>query len=267
MIKKWKRYLFLYSKYFSNHLKVMMEYKADFYIGMFSVAIQQFTSLFFLKIVFNHIDVLKGWTFYEILFIYAIAFLGRSIHHIFFDNLWTLGWQYVRTGNLDRLLLRPVNPLFQVISERVQQDGFGQLLIGLVVLFTATTHLDITWSIGSVLLLALVIISSGFIFVAINLFFISFSFWMVDSLPIVASVFQLSDFARYPLTIYPKVITYLITWLIPYGFTAFYPAALFFEQKGYAITGFLTPIVAILSMVIAYKFWQKGLRSFVSTGS
>ncbi|NLP51020.1 ABC-2 family transporter protein [Bacillus sp. RO1] len=267
MWKKCKRYTFLYGKYFSNHLKVMMEYKADFFIGLFSVMVQQFTALFFLKIVFDHIEVLKGWTFYEILFIYAIAFLGRSIHHIFFDNLWTLGWQYIRSGNFDRLLLRPVNPLFQIVAERVQQDGFGQLIIGGIVLTIASVNLQIEWTIQSLLLLVVFIISSGILFVAINLFFITFSFWMVDSLPIVVSVFQLSEFARYPLTIYPKAVTLIITWLIPYGFTAYYPATYFFEKESIVMMALLTPGIAVLSFIIAYWFWNRGIRAFTSTGS
>lgn len=267
MWKKTKRYSFLYSRYLANHLKVMMEYKTDFFIGLFSVMVQQFTALFFLKIVFDHIDVLKGWTFYEILFIYAIAFLGRSIHHIFFDNLWTLGWQYVQTGNFDRLLLRPVNPFFQVVAERVQQDGFGQLIIGGIVLSIASAHLDIQWSIGTILMLLVFILSSGIIFVAINLFFITFSFWMVDSLPIVVSVFQLSEFARYPLTIYPRAITLIITWLVPYGFTAFYPATYFFEGNEHIWLAVLTPVIAVASFMIAYWFWNRGIRAFTSTGS
>ncbi|WP_433750043.1 ABC transporter permease [Falsibacillus pallidus] len=267
MFYKIKRYSFLYSKYFSNHLKVMMEYKGDFIIGMLSVFIQQITSIFFLKIVFDHITVLKGWTFYEILFIYAIAFLGRSIHHIFFDNLWTVGWQYIRSGTFDRLLLRPVNPLFQIISERVQQDGFGQLIIGIIILATANSHLDIHWTAGSIFMLVLFILSSGMIFVALNLFFITFSFWMIDSLPIVVSIFQFSDFARYPVSIYPKLLTIVITWLIPYGFTAFYPAAYFFENQEYHLYAILTPLISFAWVLLSYRFWCYGVKNFASTGS
>ncbi|RLQ93377.1 ABC transporter permease [Falsibacillus albus] len=267
MWQKIKRYSFLYTKYFTSHLKVMLEYKGDFFIGMLSVLVQQLTAIFFLKIVFDHIEALKGWTFYQILFIYAVAFLGRAVHHIFFDNLWTVGWQYIRSGTFDRLLLRPVNPLFQIISERVQQDGFGQLLIGIFILHTAASHLHIQWGVSSVFMLLLFILSSGIIFVAINLFFITFSFWMIDSLPLVVSMFQFSDFARYPVNIYPKAITLIITWIIPYGFTAFYPAAYFFENQYYSVLALLTPVVSLITMVLSYLFWNRGVKSFSSTGS
>ncbi|MGM9986966.1 MAG: ABC transporter permease [Bacillaceae bacterium] len=266
-MKKLKRYFKLYLIYFSSHLKVMMEYKADFLIGMGSVLVENFVNIFFLGIVFSNVQLINGWNFYEILFIYAIAFLGRSIHHIFFDNLWTLGWQYIRNGNFDRILLRPANPLFQVLAERVQQDGFGQLVIGILVLFYSTSHLSITWNALTIFMLILFILSSGLIFVALNLFFITFSFWMVDSLPLVSTVFQLSEYARYPISIYPKVLAFLITWIIPYGFTAFYPATYFLDKDAMTSLALLTPLVAIVSFFIAYRFWNFGIRKFTSTGS
>ncbi len=266
LLQTLKRYSFLYIVYFKQHLKVMMEYKVDFLIGISSVFIQQFAAIFFLKVVFDHIETLKGWNFYQILLIYGIAFAGRAIHHIFFDNLWTIGWQYIRTGNLDRLLIRPINPLFQIIAERVQQDGIGQLIIGGMVLYYSISNLDIAISLGNVLILIIMIISSGLIFVALNLFFITFSFWMTDSLPVVSAVFNLSDFSRYPITIYNKVIAFILTFIIPYSFTAFYPAAFFFD-KGYKWVSLCTPLVAIILCFISYRFWKYGLSAFTSTGS
>lgn len=262
-----RRYAKLYLLFVKNHFKVMMEYRIDFLIGVASVMLQQFASIFFVKVVFDHIEQLNGWSFHEILFIYGIAATGRSIHHIFFDNLWTLGWQYIRPGNLDRILIRPINPLFHVVADRFQQDGFGQLFIGLIILGTSMPHIDIHWGIGSILLLLVMVISSGFIFVAINLFFATLSFWMVDSLPIVWAVFNLSDFARYPLSIYNKGIRLILTWLIPYGFTAFYPAAYFIGDSGYKTLALCSPAVAIGASVLAYWFWTRGLRAFASTGS
>lgn len=201
-----KRYTKLYYIFAKNHIKVMMEYRVDFFIGVISVMLQQFASIFFVKVVFDHIEQINGWTFYEILFIYGIAATGRSLHHIFFDNLWTLGWQYVRPGQMDRLLIRPINPLFHVCADRLQQDGLGQLVIGILILAAAFPQLDLAFGFADWLMLVVMIVSSGLIYIAINLFFATFSFWMIDSLPIVYAVFNLSEFAKYPMTIYNKTI-------------------------------------------------------------
>ncbi|MDR0137746.1 ABC-2 family transporter protein [Metabacillus idriensis] len=262
-----KRYAKLYYIFAKNHIKVMMEYRVDFFIGVISVMLQQFASIFFVKVVFDHIEQINGWTFYEILFIYGIAAAGRSLHHIFFDNLWTLGWQYIRPGQMDRLLIRPINPLFHVCADRLQQDGLGQLAIGIIILAAAFPHLDLAFGMMDWVMLVVMIISSGLIYIAINLFFATFSFWMVDSLPVVYAVFNLSEFAKYPLTIYNKTIRVFLTWIIPYGFTAFYPAAWFLDRNGYTFVGAVSPLVGVGSIALAYIFWLYGLRAYTSTGT
>ncbi|MNI75103.1 hypothetical protein D3C73_1312290 [compost metagenome] len=111
------------------------------------------------------------------------------------------------------------------------------------------------------------IISSGIIFLAVNLFFASLSFWMVDSLPIMYAVQRTSDFARYPMNIFGKGIRFVLTWIIPYGFTAFYPAAMFIDDSGFQNVAVWTPVAALISITIAYLLWNRGLRSFTSTGN
>lgn len=244
-----------------------MEYRVDFLIGVFSVFLAQGTSILFISIVFSHIDSIQGWTFYQMLFIYAVAMLGRSIEHTFFDNLWMVGVNYIKPGNFDRVMIRPVNALFQIVAERVQQDGVGSFLIGLIVFFVAAPHMDIAWGITEVLILIVMILSSAAIFMAVNLFFASLSFWMVDSMPVMYAVQGMNDFARYPMKIFGKGIRFILTWIIPYGFTAFYPAAWFIEGSGYQSVAVWTPLVAFVCVFVAYSFWKKGLRSFVSTGN
>ncbi|WP_026887957.1 ABC transporter permease [Clostridium beijerinckii] len=261
------KYMRLYGHFFKQQMKVVLEYRVDFIIGIISTILYQSTSILFLSIIFNYITEIRHWSFYEMLFIYGIAGTGRSIHHIFFDNLWVIGSQYIRTGNFDRLLVRPINPLFHLIADRVQIDGFGQLIIGLAILLSAMPHLTIQWSIINILLLILMIISSGLIFVAVNLFFSTFSFWIIDSFSLTLAAFWISDFARYPITIYNKTIRFIITWIIPYAFTAFYPAALFISHDGYKDLAILTPIVAIISIGASYYFWKIGIKHYVGTGT
>ncbi len=37
-------------------------------------------------------------------------------------------------GKFDKYLVRPLNPLFQVIVEKFQPDGFGEIIIGSILL-------------------------------------------------------------------------------------------------------------------------------------
>ncbi|AIQ63620.1 ABC transporter permease [Paenibacillus stellifer] len=261
------RYAKLYWQFFKLRLKVMMEYRTDFFIGVFSTVLTQGAAVLFIGIVFSHIESIHGWTFYEIMFIYGISMTGRALEYIFFDNLWVIGMNYIRPGNFDRLMIRPINPLFNLIADRVQADGLGQLLTGVTVLLTASSQIGFDWTAGHIIFMLIAVLSSGVIFLSVNLFFATFSFWMTDSIPIMMAVHGLSDFARYPLSIYPRVIQVILTFLIPYGFTAFYPAAFFMNDSSFKTVALWTPAAAAISLFLAYQFWRRGLRAFASTGS
>ncbi|HEW92082.1 MAG TPA: ABC transporter permease, partial [Thermotogaceae bacterium] len=104
------------------------------------------------------------------------------------------------------------------------------------------------------------------IYFSINLFMATLSFWLMDVVSSMVLVHHLSEFAKYPLIIYHKAVQITLTWIIPYAFTAFFPAA-FLLKKGSLILSFLTPAVAILIFLIAYSFWNFGLRRYQSSGS
>lgn len=260
------KYPRLYWEFMKQNAKVMLEYRADFIIGFLSTFVLQIGGIFFVWVVFANVGEIKGWSFYEVTFVYGLLTLAKSINHIFFDNLWVLGMIYIREGKFDTLLLRPISPLFHLIADRLQQDGFGNFVIGLILVFGSLGNLNVSFGFMDYILLVVFVISGGLIFAAINLITCTSSFWVVQSNIFMWSVFSLSDFALYPLSIYKKFISMIITWIIPYAFASFYPASLFLD-KGYSIISWLSPIVAVVLCLIAKQVWNFGIRSYSSTGS
>ena len=74
------------------------------------------------------------------------------------------------------------------------------------------------------------------------------------------------EFAFYPISIYPKIIGFILTWIFPYAFASFYPADYFLHMQ-YGILSVLTPVIAILLWIIALRVWKWGLKNYESTGS
>ena len=79
--------------------------------------------------------------------------------------------------------------------------------------------------------------------------------------------YQLSNFVKYPITIYPTAIRFIVTFLIPFAFTGYYPAAYFLGREGFTKGILLTCVVAIVSFIIAYRIWVIGISKYESTGS
>lgn len=260
------RYLTLYGYFLQQRFKILMEYKANFVIGASSTIILQISSLLTIWVVMSQIPSLNGWELDQILLIYGLITLAKSINHMFADNLWTIGRQYIRSGAFDRFLVRPIDPLFHLLADRFCHDGIGNFLVGSILVVVSMNHLTIPWTAANISFLLLAVLSGGLIFIALNLITGTSAFWLMDAVPVMRVVFDNHLFAQYPLSIYPKAIGILLTWIIPYGFASFYPATQLMGIQSSQLA-WLAPLVAVILLLIGYQVWRLGLGHYAGTGS
>jgi ABC-2 type transport system permease protein len=260
------RYLGLYWLFLLQRFKILMEYRVNFLIGAASTVFLQISGLLTIWVVMRQVPDLNGWSFEEILLIYGLVTLAKSINHMFADNLWTIGQQYIRTGNFDRFLVRPINPLFHLLADRFCHDGIGNFLVGLTLVIAAGGPLGVFASPLRMIYLVVAVLSGGVIFIALNLITSVSAFWLMDATPLMRMVFDNHLFAQYPLTIYPRAVNLILTWLIPYAFASFYPAAYLLGRDS-SLVVWLAPLVAAALLFVAYQFWLHGLRHYAGTGS
>ncbi|HTY08720.1 MAG TPA: ABC-2 family transporter protein, partial [Candidatus Edwardsbacteria bacterium] len=95
----------------------------------------------------------------------------------------------------------------------------------------------------------------------------SLTFWFKDRGSLVSVMLNLGSFSKYPTPIFGPEIRLLLSWIIPFAFTAFYPAALFLNRQQYASLAWLTPAVALAFLGAAGIVWRLGVRAYESTGS
>ena len=261
-----KRYITVYFKMVLAHIKGLMQYKVDFFIGVFSTISLQAANLSLIWVIFQNVQDLKGYSYHHILFIYGTATLAKAINHIFFDNLWRLPDDYVKKGGMDRLLTKPLNPLFYLIAERFQQDGIGNLVIGIAVVNYAVTKLSFTFSLFTFLIYLVFVLMGGILYGAINLITASFSFRFIRVFPLISVIHNLNQFTRYPIQIFNKFFKSLLTWVVPFAFASFYPVEALLNGFD-SVYAFLIIPFGILFTMIAYQIWLWNLGAYSSTGS
>ncbi len=259
-------YARLYGYFLLQRFKILMEYRVNFIIGASSTIILQIAGLLTIWVVMSQIPSLNGWSLNEVLLVYGLLTLSKSINHMFADNLWTIGMNYIRTGEFDRFLVRPVDPLFHLLADRFCHDGIGNFLIGAALVAESSLALHIPWTPLNVLYLVVAVLSGGAIFIALNLITATSAFWIIDSIPVTQIIFNSHEFAKYPLNIYHQAIGILLTWVIPYGFASFYPAS-YLLGKDIGVLAWMGPVVATVLLVVGYRFWLFGLRHYAGTGS
>ncbi|MDF2700171.1 MAG: multidrug transporter permease [Haloplasmataceae bacterium] len=263
------RYLKIYSIFLKQYLKGLLEYRIDFLIGMFAFLLDQSLGIFFLSVIFQHIDLLAGFSFQEIVLMYGLSQIPKGIDHLFFDNIWLLP-RVIRQGDLDRYLLRPINSLYHFLIVRFQPDAFGEIILGIILTSYGISHipgLALMDYITFILALMLFMLIGTFIFTGLKLMTASLSFWLTNAYPVMQITYNLNQFARYPVIIFPKFIRLLMTYIIPFAFVAYYPVLFIKGEESFiSILGELL-LITSLFMSMGVSLWNKGIKNYNSTGS
>jgi viologen exporter family transport system permease protein len=262
-----KRHLRLLALYFAQYAKVRLAYKADFFIAFFSSMTATVIAFGFVLVLFTKIPQLQGWSFYEILFLYAFSLVPLGFFNVVSWNLYEFGDIYIIQGQLDRVLLRPVHTLFQVLFEKFRIESLQEVVTGLAVIAICRAHLSRAWSALDDAWFVLMIFSAVLIYLSVFLILTSASFWFEDRVGIVPPVFNMLNFGRYPLTIYNTFIQFMLSWIIPFGFASFYPTTHFLGRNDFNTYFHLTPLVAVVFALLAVVVWNQGVRNYSSTGT
>jgi len=267
IFKKLHRVFKLHRIFIKQDLKRLMEYKIDFATGAVGMLLAQGVNIVFLSIIFSQIPALDGWKYEEILFIYGFALLPKAIDHLFTDNLWAIAYFIIRKGDFDKYLTRPVSTLFAVTVEKFQVDAFGELFVGLLLLGISIPSVNLSVNPLNILLFIIAMIFATLIYTGIKLITASISFWIKRSGSITYMFYMVNEFSKYPTTIYNRVIGAIVTYIIPFAFTAFFPASYFIAggNPWYSIGG--TVIAGTALMAIGILVWNKGVSAYESAGS
>ena len=259
----------IYTSYFARFLQARLEYKADFFTGILANILVTLSGLLFIVFLMNGdtITSLGGWKREEVLFIYGYSMIGMAIFNTFAPNLYRFGDKYIIQGQFDRVLLRPLNSLCQVLFESFNLESVGSLGVGLGLVYYTASNLGISFSLVDIIWLLLSGLSGGIILLSVFIFLASLSFHFQDRLGIGAPVFSLITFGRYPLPIFNEAIQFILRWVVPFAFVAFYPATYFFGRRGFEFYCYFTPVMAVICLTVASLAWRFGVSRYSSTGT
>lgn len=255
----------LYFSFLKASLKEILIYRLDCIVGIISQIITQLVEIIFIWIVFQNTENIAGWDFRQILLLYGITLISISISDFCFDALYDLGPKYIKRGEFDKIMLRPVHPLLSIIGSSRAFTAIGYMGLGLFITINMFIQLAIPVTILLIVKIILFCIVGAAIIGAICTIFSIASFWTYRSNEVIWSFYKIYTFAQYPLDIYNKFIKILITMILPFAFVAYYPTMSYLGKNNYMI--YLSPIIAVILWIIAIKVWNFALNKYRSTGN
>lgn len=264
-----KKTVAVYSCYFAQFLKSRLAYKGDFLASIVSNILVALSGLLFLLFLMDgeSVQQLRGWRREEVIFIYGYSMLPMAIFSSVSPNLYRFGDRYIIQGFFDRVLLRPLDSLCQVLFESFNLESIGSFLTGVAVLYYAVDKLDYHFGLLDYLWLLISAFSGAVILLSVFVVVASLSFHFEDRLGISAPIYNLISFSRYPLPIFNAIIQFILSWVVPFAFVTFYPASYFLDRGEFMSYCYLTPAMACVCFAVALFSWRFGVSRYASTGS
>ena len=253
-----KKHLKIFSCYFRLNFASALEYRASFFSQAFGTALSNSSFIFFWWVAFEQIGGrIAGYSFEDVLFIWAVTSSGFGLSTVLFANTSRLTLLIV-TGELDTFLLQPCNILLNVLCARTNLSAYGDLLYGFVIMFIFYSSNGVAW-----LWFFVGILLYGLLLTAITLTAHSLSFYLGDASMIGGMVTEFAiNFSVYPEKIYAPVLRAVMYSVIPVGIAVHTPLRLFGD---FSLPGILIAFGgAALYCALACLFFYRGLRRYES---
>ena len=264
--------VFLYGRLISQSIRSQLQYRLSFLLmslGNFVTSVVEAVGIWAL---FDRFGTLGQWTLPQVAFLYGLVNCAFPISEALARGFDIFGKEFVKTGDFDRLLLRPRSTVLQLAGYEFTLQRVGRLIQGAVVLGWAIWMLEIQWTPGKAALLLFTLVSGVVFFYALFIFQATISFWTTESLEMMNTLtYGGVETAQYPLAIYRGWFRNFFTFVVPLGCISYFPALAIMGIDDPLGSSLLfqvcAPLAGYLFFLLALGCWSLGIRHYTSTGS
>ncbi len=261
----------LYFSLLRISIKSQMQYKISMILqimGMFGITAIEFLGLWSL---FQRFNSLAGWNLAEIALFYGIVNIIFALTEAVSFGFAKFAAQ-VKSGDFDRILLRPRSTILQVSGQELTLRRIGRFSQGIAVMIWSLISLETVLQLQHLLLLLITIVSGILVFMALFIIQAALSFWTVETLEIMNSLTYGGVYTcQHPLSIYKSFMQKFFLFIVPLGCISYLPICSFLNRSPFpnipSWIGWLSPISGVLFFSLAVLFWRYGIKHYTSTGS
>jgi ABC-2 type transport system permease protein len=261
--------LSIYRKLISVSVRTQFEYRLAYAMQAMNQFLGTAVEFVGLWALFERFGSLGSWTLGEAAVFYGMANVGFSVADAICRGFDTFAGQ-VKSGDFDRVLLRPRSTVLQIAGREFALKRIGRLLQGAAVLAWGLTRCDLTTY--SVVVIPVGLAATAGLFSGLMILQATMAFWTTESLEMMNIVTHGGvQTAQYPLSIYVGGLRKLFMYVVPLGPCLYYPLLIAMGKADPLgapwWVGFITPLTAPAFLVIALFAWRAGVRHYTSTGS
>ncbi len=264
--------LFLLGRYMSASLRAQMQYPAGtilLAVGSFVATILDLVAIWVLFARFGAVD---GWRFGDVAMFFGLISISFAIADFLSRGFDMLGTEFIKTGNFDRILLRPRTATLQLMGHNFRFNRAGRLAQGLVVTVIGTQSLGFHWTVPAIALALWTIAGGVALFVGLMVIQGALAFWTTESLEVMNLLtYGGVQAAQFPLGLYEKWFRNFLIFVVPIGCVAYFPVLAILGKPDPLGTPSwllpLTPLAGFAFLGLSFLAWRAGVAKYTSTGS
>lgn len=264
-LQKLKKYLGIYRAFFKASLVADLEYRLNFVVLVIGEFIWYSTQLILFEVLYRHTDIIGDWNVHQMrVFVFLVLFVD-SIYMILWDPNFSVFTDNVRKGTLDLLLMKPVNSMFMLSSQRLSVSHipcffitFGGLVWALAQL-PAFNWLKLLWLVFLIPAGLSVIFCGRFALNSTSILFTRADFLQY----IWYSLFRLG---LRPDAIYNGFLRIILIFVLPFAMVASIPARILLEPTQLWMLAWALVLPFILFFLLR-RYWSFCLKHYSSASS
>lgn len=261
-----KYYLKVYTSLLKANFAMITVYKSYFYSSVIVTCLWGLFQIFWMALLTSKIQSFHGWSRYEMLLIAANYIFIVGFFHMFFSRNFDRLSLIVNKGDLDLILVKPIDAQFATSLWIFNYANFFRIFIGLGIIIFLVIKAGIT------------VTATGIVGWLIMIFFsiiLTYSIWLIFSTFIIRYpklsninelLYNINGVSRFPPELVYEMRSFIFFVLIPFTLSAAIPTkALFARLMGQELTLFVSLSVGLF--VFSRYLWKSTLRFYTSASS
>lgn len=225
-----------------------------------------FLTVVFVELVFGQVNSIAGWSKDQVLLLVVIQAIFTSFLWFFIlPNLNSFS-RYIRRGELDFVLLKPMNPRFFVSTRYLSFNNFARIFACAFIVFILLSRLGVQPTVFAWLLFLALFFLGIFIFYSLFFLMIVTNFWLINVFNFQSLFDQITETGRLPVYIFQGGLRLFFIYIVPVGFIATFPTQALLGQVGLEKL-WLALFLAATIFLLSEWFWRFALKHYQSASS
>lgn len=261
MIEVIKKYWHVFWHFRKMHLMTTVERRADFvFWGGVSVMWTIF-NVFFFSLILGVSNTIGGWSMYEMYVLLGVfSIIDSFTWGLFYFNM-SRYTNSVYDGDLNSILLKPINPIFMLMTRYNNYNNSFRFFIGIGMTIWAVSKLDVTPSFMEVVLFICVLFLSMLCIYFIWFILSTFAFYFERLNNINEIIPNLRRVWQVPREVFPGFFAVILTYIFPMALVVSLPTEILTNKYNPLLLLYLL-CFTLVTIIISYFFFTVSVKKY-----